>query len=228
MELYDIQMDILLHIIKKVDHILAQSPVSKMIFYTYKIVNNKINEMLRKLPPVEVVPLDTTINSDTNENGAVLSELIGDDTYNPERIHVERETVKERKKKLKAKQARELAEEREKILQEVRLISKRPPEVLIFLCSKLGMKSADIADFIIENGAVTSFAKTIISVSYQFDIPLLDLHNCITNRIIDEKDLKLDTSDKRKIVDQVYHLKSRAKKRIEKTEKCDHSKNITE
>lgn len=215
----EVETDCLIKIIEKLDLVLRQ-PIEKQKNYCYTICNNMVNDCFRKLPPddFKCVPLNETITGARveAEDTYTYENIIADDTYNPERLQIERETVRELRQELQAKRAREQAESREAILREVALLSKRPAEVLVYLCSKLGMKSAAIAEFIIENGAVTSYAKVLMRVSDQFCIPLSQLQDHMKNSEIAEKDLKLDTKDEGKVMDQVYHLKSRAKKRIDK------------
>lgn len=217
MELYDIQMDILVHIIKKVNYILAQSPVSKKIFYTFRIVNNEVNNMLRSLPPVKAVPWDTPINSDTNEDGAVLSEVVGDNTYNPEHLHVERETIKELKKELKAKQARDLVEKKESIMREVALLSKRPAEVMVRLaCTHLSMKPRELAGLIIDKGCELAYAEIIFEVAKQNHIELSEIRNIIAGHELTVESVKADTNSAEQVAGQISRLVYRADKRLNK------------
>ena len=217
MELYDIQMDILVHIIKKVNYILAQSPVSKKIFYTFRIVNNEVNNMLRSLPPVKPAPWDTPINSDTNEDGAVLSEVVGDNTYNPEHLHVERETIKELKKELKAKQARDLVEKKESIMREVALLSKRPAEVMVRLaCTHLSMKPRELAGLIIDKGCELAYAEIIFEVAKQNHIELSEIRNIIAGHELTVESVKADTNSAEQVAGQISRLVYRADKRLNK------------
>lgn len=229
LELYDIQMDILVHIIKKVNYILAQSPVPKKIFYTFRIVNNEVNNMLRSLPPVKVVPWDAPINSDTNEDGAVLSEVVGDNTYNPECLHVEHETIKELKKVLRAKQvkelaekkakeARELAEKRESILREIPRLATHATEVFARLGWHLGIKTRDLAARIIDNGYENTFAQLIIDIATKYNIDLEDIRNIITVSKLTEESYKKDkglvrllSRDPKVVADQISKYANRAK-----------------
>lgn len=222
MNLYDIQMDILLHIIEKVDYILAQSPVSKKMFYTYRIVNNEVNNMLRSLPPVEIVPWDTPINSNTNEDGAVLSEIIGDNTYNPEHLHFEREAVRELKKELKAKQARELAQKKELILSEISRLSTHPTEVFVRLAWHLSIKTGDLAGRIINDGYENTFAQLIIDIASKYDIDLEDIRSIITFSKLTKESYKKDKGLERLlskepsvVADQISKYKNRAKGRLD-------------
>lgn len=195
LDLYDIRMDILCHIIKKMHSVLRQTPVEKKVFYLYNTVNNEVYTMLRKLCPGEILPIDTPIASDKNDDGVVLADIIPDTTYDPARL-AEEET------------------EREVIIRHISLISRKPAEVLVYLCAALEMKSNEIATFLMANGVVTSCAKAIKEISERYNIPLAELQYYIKADMISEKDLKLDTNDEDKVIDQVYHLKSRAKNRI--------------
>lgn len=199
-DLYDIRIDIVCHIMKKMPLVLRQTPVEKKVFYIYKTATHQVYNMLRKLCPGEILPIDVPIASDKNDDGVTLADILPDTTYDPARL-AEEET------------------EREVILRHVSLISKRPAEVLVYLCAALEMKSSEIATFIMEHGIVTSCAKAIKGVSEKYNIPLAELHNYIKADMIAEKDLKLETKDKDKVIDQIYHLKSRAKDRIKPKKK---------
>lgn len=217
MELYDIQMDILLHVIKKMDYVLAQSPVAKKTSYAYKIVNNEVNSMLRKLPPVVLVPWDTPINSDTNEDGAVLADIVGDDTYNPERLYFKRETINELKKELKAKKAREQAEKRETILNEITILNKRPSELLCRLaCTHLSMKPRELAGLIIDKGCELAYAEIIFEVAKQNHIELSEIRNIIAGYELTAESVKADTNSAEQVAGQISRLVYRADKRLGK------------
>ena len=218
MELYDIQMDILLHVIKKIDYVLAQSPVAKKTSYAYKIVNNEVNSMLRKLPPVVLVPWGTPINSDTNEDGAVLADIVGDDTtYNPERLYFKRETINELKKELKAKKAREQAEKRETILNEITILNKRPSEVLCRLaCTHLSMKPRELAVLIIDKGCELAYAEIIFEVAKQNRIELSEIRNIIAGYELTAESVKADTNSAEQVAGQISRLVYRADKRLGK------------
>lgn len=218
MELYDIQMDILLHIIKKADYILAQFPVSKKVFYTFRIVNNEINNMLRSLPPVDIVSWDTPINSDTNEDGAILSEIIGDNTYNPERLHFEHETVQELRKELEAKQARERTKKKEAILHEIALLSKRPAEMMVRLANiHLSMKPRQLASLIINKGCELTYAEILFEVIKQNNsIKLSEICSIIAGHELTTESLKANTNSVKQVAGQISRLLYRANKRLSK------------
>ena len=195
LDVYDIRKRILSHIITKMHLVLRQTPVMKKVFYIYKIVNNEVKTMLRELSNVDIVPIDVPLASDTSDDGVILAEILPDTTYDPARL-VEEES------------------EGEVILRHVDLISRKPAQVLVYLCAALEMESHDIATFLMHNGLETSCAKAIKGISEKYNIPLAELQHYIKADWITEKDLKLDTNDEHKVIDQVYHLKSRAKDRI--------------
>lgn len=214
MELYDIEMSILLHVIKKMNYVLVQSPVEKKTFYTYKIVNNEVNSMLRKLPPAELVPWDTPINSDTNEDGAVLADIIGDDN-NPERLYFVREAIKE----LNAKRAREQAEKRETILHEITILNKRPSELLCRLASthlKPKMKPRELASQIIDKGCELAYAEIIFEVAKQNGIKLSVIRDIIAGHELTAESVKADTNSAEQVAGQISRLIYRAHKRLSK------------
>lgn len=212
----EIETDCVIKIIEKLDLVLRQ-PIEKQKNYCYAICNNLVTDCLRKLPTFEVVPWDNPINSDKNEDGAVLSELIPDDTYNPERLHVERETIKELKKELKAKQTRELAEKKESILREAALLSKRPAEVMVRLaCTHLSMKPRELASLIIDKGCELAYAEIIFEVAKQNHIELSEIRNIIAGHELTAESVKADTNSAEQVAGQISRLVYRADKRLSK------------
>jgi len=217
MELYDIQMDILLHIIKKMDYVLTQNPITKKTSYAYRIVNNEVNSMLRKLPTVVIIPWDTPINSDTNEDGAILADVVEDDTYNPEHLYFEHERVKELKQELKTKQAKEQLEKKEAILNEVALLSKRPAEVMTRLaCTHLSMKPRQLAGMIVDKGCELAYAAIIFEVAKQNSIELSEIRSIIAGHELTAESIKADTNSTEQVAGQISRLVYRADKRLSK------------
>lgn len=214
----DLKSECTIKIITKLDLILSQ-PIEKQKNYCYTMINNIINDYWRKYYDNEIpFSLDGLINSNdtmTGDKGTYYKDTIEDNTYNGEHVFFENERIRELTQMIEAKKAKEQVEQREAILYEVALLSKRPAEVLVHLCHKLGMKPSEIVEFIIENGVITGFAKTIRQVSEQFDIPIIEIQKHIKYGIVSEKSFKLDTNDTVQITNHIYHLKSRAKKRIE-------------
>ncbi len=214
-DLYDIQMDILTHIIDKIDYVLAQSPISKKTNYAYRIVNNEVNNMLRKLPPVELVPIDIPIKSDTNKDGAVLADIIEDHTYNPDCVIYKKETIAEFTIMLKAKQAKELTEKKEAILREVPQLNNRPAEVMAKLAlTYLDMKPRHVADLILEKGCELAFAEILFKVAKRYSIELSEIRSIIAGNKVTDASLKANTNSRKQVADEVGRLKNRADKHL--------------
>ena len=106
----DIAMDCVVRMVKYAENILQKPTVAHMKNYAYAIVNSTVNTVCRNLPPddFKIVPLEDTIERTgvVEEDAYTYEDVIADDTYNPEHMHVERETVRELKKELKAKQVK--------------------------------------------------------------------------------------------------------------------------
>lgn len=115
----EIEIDCAIKIIEKLDLVLHQ-PIEKQKNYCYAICNNMVNDCFRKLPPddFKIVSLNSMIEgtSIAPEDTYTYEDIITDDTYNPERVYFERETIKELKKELEAKEATEQAKKRKTIL----------------------------------------------------------------------------------------------------------------
>ena len=114
----DITMDCVMRIVEYAEKMLQKPTVAYMKNYGYSIVNSVVNNIYRKLPPdgIKVVSLNSTIEgtSVAAEDAYTYEDIIADVTYDPERLHVECETVHGLKKVLRAKQARELAAKKAK------------------------------------------------------------------------------------------------------------------
>lgn len=216
----EIETDCVIKIIEKLDLVLRQ-PIEKQKNYCYAICNNMVNDCFRKLPPddFKIVSLNSTIEG-TNvaaEDAYTYEDIIAADTYNPERLHVERETVKELKKELKAKQARELAEKKESILREVALLSKRPAEVMVRLaCAHLSMKPRELASLIIDKGCELAYAEIIFEVANQNRIELSEIRSIIASHELTAESVKADTNSAEQVAGQISRLVYRADKRLSK------------
>lgn len=220
MELYDIQMDILIHIMNKMDLVLAQSPAEKKANYIYKIVNNKVIDMLGKLPTVIEVPWDTSIKSDNNEDGAILAEIIGDDTYNPEKLHLEYETIKELKMVLKAKREKEMEEKKYSIISELKILADNPSETLVHMgCCYLNLKPRDLSKLLIKKGVENTYINILCGISKKYNITLDEIRNSITGKRINSSALKADSNDPKQISAEVSREKYRAAKTLKTLKK---------
>lgn len=216
----EIETDCVIKIIEKLDLVLRQ-PIEKQKNYCYTICNNVVNDCFRKLPPddFKIVSLNSTIEGTrvAAEDAYTYEDIIADNTYNPERLQIERETIKELKKELKAKQARELAEKKESILREVALLSKRPAEVLVRLaCTHLCMKPRELASLIIEKSCELAYAEIIFEVAKQNHVEISELRGIIIGHKLMAESIKADTNSPKQIAGQISRLVYRADKRLSK------------
>lgn len=216
----DIETECMVKIIEKLDYVLRQ-PIEKQKNYCYAICNNMVNDCFRKLPPddFKIVSLNSTIEgtSVAAEDAYTYEDVIADDTYNPERMHVECETIRELKKELKTKQAREQAEKKEAILREVALLSKRPAEVMVRLaCTHLSMKPRELAGLIIDKGCELAYAEIIFEVAKQNRIELSEIRSIIAGHELTAESVKADTNSAEQVAGQISRLVYRADKRLSK------------
>lgn len=216
----ELETDCIIKIIEKLDLVLRQ-PIEKQKNYCYAISNNMVNDCFRKLPPddFKIVPLNSTIEgtSVAAEDAYTYEDIIADDTYNPERIHVEHETVRELKKGLKAKLAREQAEKKETILREVALLSKRPAEVMVRLaCTHLNMKPRKLAGLIIDKGCELAYSEIIFEVAKHNGIGISEIRSIIAGHKLAAESIKADTNSAEQVAGQVSRLVYRANKRLNK------------
>lgn len=216
----ELETDCVIKIIEKLDLVLRQ-PIEKQKNYCYTICNNMVNDCFRKLLPddFKIVSLSSTIEgtSVVAEDAYTYEDIIADDTYNPERMHVERETVRELKKRLKAKQAREQVEKKEAILREVALLSKRPAEVMVRLgCTHLSMKPRELAGLIIDKGCELAYAEIIFEVAKQNSIELSEIRSIIAGHELTAESIKADTNSAEQVAGQISRLVYRADKRLSK------------
>lgn len=216
----ELETDCIIKVIEKLDLVLRQ-PIEKQKNYCYAICNNMVNDCFRKLPPndLKIVSLNSTIEgaSISAEDAYTYEDIIADDTYNPERLHFENETIKELKMRLKAKQAMEQAEKKDAILREVALLSKRPAEVLCRLgVTHLDIKPRDLAASIIREGCDITFAKIIFEVAKQNSIELSEIRSIIAGHKLTVESIKADTNSAEQIAGQVSRLVYRANKHLNK------------
>lgn len=216
----EIETDCVIKIIEKLDLVLRQ-PIEKQKNYCYTICNNMVNDHFRKLPPddIKVVPFNGAIESTSvaKEDACTYEDIIGDDTYNPERLYLEREAVAELKKELKVKKAREVTEKRTAILHEVATLSKHPAEVMVRLaCTHLGMKARTLAGLIIDKGCEVAYAEIIFKVAKKNSIELTEIRNLIAGNIVTAESVKADTNSPKAVAGQISRLVYRADKHLKK------------
>lgn len=216
----EIETDCVIKIIKKLDLVLRQ-PIEKQKNYCYKICNNMVNDCFKKLPPedIKIVSFNSTIEgtSVAAEDAYTYEEIIADETYNPERLHVECETIEELKKELQAKQAKELADKKETVLCEIALLSKRPSELLVRLaCTHLSMKPRELAALIIDKGCESAYAEILAKVSKKNGIELSMIRDIIAGHELTAESVKAETNSRAKVAAQISRLVYRAEGHLSK------------
>ena len=214
----ELETDCVIKIIDKLDLVLRQ-PLEKQKNYCYTICNNMVNDCFRKLPPdnIKIVSFHSTIEgtSVNAEDAYTYEDIIADETYNPERIHSERETINELKKELLRKRAKERIEKKVALLREIALLSKRPAEVFVYLGVKhLNRKPRQLASLIIDKGCDLAYAEVIFEVAKQNNIDITEIRNLITGHELTAESLKAETKNSEQVASQISRLIYRADKRL--------------
>ena len=146
-------------------------------------------------------------------------------------ILTERETIQELTKMLrakrakemaeqKAKQAQELAEKRKNILREIPKLATRSPELFARLGRKyLGIRTGELARRVINDGYEDAFVRVVVEVSTKYNIDLEDIRNIITaNKASYKKDrglVRLLSKEESVVAGQISKYANRAKGRVE-------------
>lgn len=216
----ELETDCVIKIIEKLDLVLRQ-PIEKQKNYCYTICNNMVNDCFRRLPPndFKVVPFNGTIEgaSIDAEDAYTYEDVIADFTYDPDHVLSEKETIKELKMELKAKQVREQVEKKEAILREVALLSKRPAEVMVRLaCTHLSIKPRQLAGLIIDKGCELAYAEIIFEVAKRNGIELSEIRSIIAGHELTAESVKAETNSAEQVAGQISRLVYRADKRINK------------
>lgn len=225
-ELYDIQMDILCHTISNINHILSQSSVCKKVNYTYRSVNNFINDYLRKLPPDgRVVSWDETVKgSRSSANNATYAELVPDNRYNAECVLVEKESQRELALIEEEKKRKALAEQRDALLSDVRILAGRPSLVLVRVATTYcGMKPKNLANIIIADGLLKTYVNVIAEAAKKFRIKSADLRS-VLSKSPNPKHFHAASKSTTAICSKIYNINDRARKAVKNSEK-DNQKN---
>lgn len=229
-DLEDIQHDILVKIISKLDLILAR-PASQMVGYCYSIVNTALIDIYRAYHPEDVagfVSLYEPVKG-TSVDQDDVSEIINfiADENTPEDEVIARENVSAIICARRQTQKEELLKKRKEILQEVDILSEKPDEALARLyCvhlkdkalgnGKLDHKPGDLTIDLMQYGEVTVFSRVLAEIHKRYNIDPQVIQGKL-NGAPSQKKLKLDTMDKKKISDQVSKLVWRAEDRIKKS-----------
>lgn len=219
----DILSDCVMKIIDKIDLVFKQ-PLEKQKNYCYRICNNIVIDQfrqLRKLYPTdfEVISLQDTVKGSkvSAEDACSYEELIGDDTYNAERMFVEQEAISELSTILKDKKAKELRAKRQAILNEIALLSQKPAEVLVRMaCTHLNMKPRELAKKLVEDGGEHTYANVLLEVSKKNHIKVEELRKAISGDILTADAVKADSNDEKIVSAQISRLVYRANKNLSK------------
>lgn len=217
----DLLSNCIIKIIDKLDLVLKQ-PIEKQKNYCYRMLNNEVINLMRKNLPstdFEVVSLQDTIKSVrvSLEDSCTFEDVIGDDTYNAERIFIEQETVSELTALLREKRAKEQAAKRETILKEIALLSKKPAEVLVRIATThLNMKPRELAKKLVDDGIDYTFANVLLEVSKKNNIKVEELRNTLSGNKPTAESVKADTKDEEIVSAQISRLVYRASKNLNK------------
>lgn len=229
----DIERDCVVKIMEKLDYVLRQ-PIEKQYNYCYKICNNMVNDCFRSTPKeVTFVPLNGTVTGTDADHVYTYEDVIPDYTYDPGHVLTERETIQELTKMLrakrakemaeqKAKQAQELAEKRKNILREIPKLAARPPELFSRLGRKyLGIKTGELARRVIDEGYENTFQLIIATAATKYDIDLENIRNIITVSKLTEESYKKDkglirllSKERPVVAEQISKYANRAKGRV--------------
>lgn len=217
----DIHSDCVIKIMNKLDLVLKQHPVEKQKNYCYTICNNVVNDQFRMLPPddIEVIYLQDAVKSQrvSSEDACAYEEIIGTDTYNGEKVYMEKETVTELSRVLEAKKAKERSERRETIIKEIKRLYKKPEEICVRLaCKHLKMNPRDLAARIAEVGEEAAYVEVLMEVAERNDIELAELRNYVGGNRISVNALWSETKDVKVIASQISRLAWRAKDKLSK------------
>lgn len=215
----EIASDCAIRIIEKLDLALRQESVEKQKNYCYKTCNNVVNDYFPKNAPkhMQIVSLNGPIDVTDPEDTCTYEDIIGDYTYEPQRMHEEKATVRMLQKQLKAKIRKEQAEKRAAILREAASLSERPAELFVRLAVVyLGMKPRELAALILEKGCESAYAHIVVELARKTRIRPEELRSVIQNFALTAKSVKADTNEVRAVAGQISRLIYRAEKRLTK------------
>ena len=217
----DVQMDCVEQIIKYTDNMLKLSTVDHMKNYAYLAVNTKINTICRKysMDGYRIVSLDSPVkgNGIAEEDANTYGDKVPDYTYNPEHIHDKQETIEELKKLYQDKLAEKKAEKRETILNEMKLLSEKPAEVMIRLaCTHFGMKNRELAGLIISKGYRRVYARILLQTAKRNGIEPARIQEILAGHELTAEDLHAHTNSAATVSAQISRLKDRAGNRLSK------------
>ena len=209
----DIESDVLLKVMDKLDAILSQ-PIAKQYNYTYTIVNNFVNDLCKKFLPknIHFISLQEEIKSNGHSSDGKITtyeETIGDPITPCDEL-IARETIEE---KLRL-QTEEMCKKREALISAITLLKNKRAE-LMSLCyiDELHKKPAALTKLIMKNPDKISAIemKVLLAVCKKYSLNTDILSNLFSGKPIDATSFKLETADPKVISAQISRLKGRAK-----------------
>lgn len=213
----DIQTDALIKVMDNLDKVFSK-PLDAQPFYVYTICSNVVNDHLRKID-LAMVWLDKTVevHTDSDNKASTIGEMMPDNTYNPEKIYTDNETIKELSGMLKEKQRNDAELKRNTILQEIKVLSLKPAEVFANLTVHLNMKNRDVCSLLLDKGAVAACDEILYNISREFEIK--NINEYVNTASISDKLFKVDSNDPKKVGHQISELRSRAKNKLKNNQK---------
>ena len=205
MALDDIRGEILVHVMSKLERVLAQ-PLEKQVNYVYHMVNNCVFDQMRKQPPAGTMVIhweDKVGSGEAAEEKTTVQDQIADSLILEDEVAA-KETVAERYQ----------AKQRE-IIKELTHLAERPAEALAWLCTRyLDMKPAAVAKMLLQNHIASVYASVLKNIAQRYQMQPAAIYQCLAGSAITEAALKVDTQNETKVSAQVSRLVYRADRRL--------------
>lgn len=214
----EMETDCAIKVVEKLDLVLRQ-PIEKQKNYCYAICNNLVNDRFRKFPlnAFQAVSLNSALEGEENPLGdaRTYEAILGDDQFNPERLHCEEETVLELRERLREKRAKEQAEQRQRLLLEVEQLAQRPAEVFARLgMVYLGRKPRELARRIVQQGCKRTYEEVLLQTARENRVALADLYRLMGEGEMTAQSVKAHTDCAESVATQISRLAYRADKRL--------------
>lgn len=188
----DIELDILVHCVCKIELILKQD-IEVQGNYIYKICNNFIYEELRKNSKTNSLSLD-----DCSDETISLYDVLADKNCDTEARYILHEQISEGKNLM---------------LHEISKLSKHPAEALIYLSNKAGLKPRELSSTLKTEGVDKTISYLVDTVTSEFNLPLMN-HGLNLNADKISSSLKLDSSDLKMINAEISRKSYNLNKRL--------------
>ena len=213
-----IETDCMIKVIDKLDLVLRQ-PLEKQKNYCYVICNNMVNDCLRKLPSdgMQIVSLNAARKGRSADSADTYTyeDILGENTYEPARLYLTRETLRTFQEERLAQLAKERAEKHDTMLRELTLLGKHPSEALCRLaCTHVSMKPRELAGLILDKGCKPAYAWVLSKAAKQSNLTLPEIRSIVADHPLTAESVKADTQDPEQIACQISRLVYRAGKRL--------------